>query len=153
MTVFFTVEFSVKYKNMNLIVAIIFSCLSFSAIAEMDFLEEAQIGKYILIGKAIDSGRTYLGKVEIYARDETLFVNRQIEGQSITGTAAIEPVLNGEAKVLRIRFSENGKAFEETCLFNGDLDNYSRISCYLYQSGVDTINPGLEAFFHDHSAD
>lgn len=119
----------------------------------MDFLAEAQIGKYILIGKAVDSDKTYMGKVEIFAEADTLKVTRTIDGNTVTGRAAIEPALNGDATVLRIRFAQNGKEFEETCLFRGDLDNNSRISCYLYHPGISTKDPGLEAMFHDHTAE
>ena len=138
---------------MNRILAIVCFLLSFSAAAEMSFLEEMQIGRYILIGKAVDSDVTYHGKVEIFAKDGKLAVTREIDGTSITGSAAMEPALHGDAKVLRIRFSENGRQYEETCLFVPDLDNYSRISCYLYEPGVSTRTPGLEALFFDHAAD
>lgn len=138
-------------KKQSLFLAIFF--FSFPVFAEMDAITEAQTGKYILIGKAIDSDRTYLGKVKISADGDSLSVIRTIDGNIITGHAAIEPVLNGDAKVLRIRFSDNGEKFEETCLFRGDLDNNSRISCYLYNPGSATQNPGLEAMFHDHTAE
>ncbi len=140
-------------KNMNRILAIACFVLPFSAAAEMSFLEEAQIGRYILIGKAIDSDVTYHGKVEISAEDGKLVVIREIDGRSVSGSAAIEPALNGDTRVLRIRFSENGRKYEETCLFGSDLDNYSRISCYLYEPDVPTDTPGLEALFFDRDPD
>lgn len=138
---------------MNLKVVILISLLSFSATADMGFLEEALVGKYLLIGKEIDSDQTYLGKVEIFSLAGKLSVTRQINGKTILGTAAIEQALIAGANVLRIRFTDNGKPFEETCLFSWDLDNYSRISCHLYQPGIDTMNPGLEALFHDHTTE
>jgi len=139
--------------NMKRALATILFIASCPTLADMNFLEEAQIGQYILIGKAVDSNRTYLGKVEIFAKDEKLGVIRKIDGKTITGSAAIEPALNGDAEVLRIRFTESEKNYEETCLFRGDLDNNSRISCYLYQPSVRTSNPGLEALFYEHRAE
>jgi len=124
---------------------------SFLFAKEEDFISSFVVGKYLLIGKAVDSDTTYTGKVEIYKKDSLLKVNRTIKGQTIVGSAAIESALNGETKALRIRFNDNGIKYEETCLWSSDLDNYARISCYLYQPGERTINPGLEALFYDHS--
>lgn len=109
-------------------------------------------GKYLLVGKAVDSDETYTGKVEIFLENETLKVRRKIEKQVTVGDATIESALNGDAKVLRIRFSESDVKYEETCLWRSDLNNYARISCYLYQPGVKTMSPGLEVLFYDHAA-
>ena len=72
-----------------------------------------------------------------------------IAGKTIQGSAKIEFVLAGEYPVLRIRYDDGGKSIEETCLVHSDLDNYPRISCHLYQPGLKTQNPGMEAFFID----
>ena len=125
---------------------------SFSFAEEDDFISNFIVGKYILLGKAVDSDATYIGKVEIYFQGDNLKVTRVINGQAVAATAAIESALHGDAQVLRIRFSENDTKYEETCLWQSDLDNYARISCYLYQPGVRTSNPGLEALFYDHTA-
>lgn len=109
-------------------------------------------GKYLLVGKALDSEETYHGKVQIKDIGGILRVERKINGKVIEGTAAIGPALNGEAKVLRIRFSDGKNNFEQTCLVRSDLDNYARISCYLYQPEIHTNNPGLEVLFNDHTA-
>jgi len=109
-------------------------------------------GKYLLVGKGVDTNDTYHGQVEIYSEKEKLKVKRIIGGKKIVGEAVIESAAHGEATVLRIRFSENGAAYENTCLVWSDLDNHARISCYLYQPGVKTVNPGLETLFIDHHA-
>ncbi len=109
------------------------------------------MGKYTLIGKAPDSEQTYLGNVEIAYKGSQLQVSKVINGHTVTGQAAIESA--GETEVLRIRFTDNGKKYEETCLVGADLDNYARISCYLYQPQVETSSPGLEALFRDNSAE
>ncbi|BCV48674.1 hypothetical protein [Shewanella algae] len=124
-------------------------CLAPAAFAEVDELFKQYLqGNYQLVGKAIDSDASYTGKMSIYEQGGELKVRREIEGLSIQGTAAIEPVLNGDAKVLRIRFQQRERDIEASCLWRGDLDNYARISCYLYHPGEDTENPGLEALFH-----
>ncbi len=109
-------------------------------------------GKYILVGKGLDTDKTYLGKVEIRSIKDRLIVERKINGKSVKGSAAIESAAGGDAQVLRIRFTEDGNSYEQTCLVNSDLDNYARISCYLYKPGIKTKQPGLEVFFHDHTA-
>lgn len=126
--------------------------LSSLSAADEAGLSDLLIGKYLLIGKAPDSESTYSGKLEIYRDKDKLKVLRQIGKVVEKGEAAIEYALNGNAEVLRIRFSESSTKYEETCLFRSDLNNYARISCYLYQPGVKTDKPGMEALFHDHTA-
>ena len=109
-------------------------------------------GKYILVGKGLDTDKTYLGKMEIRSIKDHLIVEREINKKSVKGSAAIESAAGGDAQVLRIRFTEDGNSYEQTCLINSDLDNYARISCYLYKLGIKTMQPGLEVLFHDHTA-
>lgn len=109
-------------------------------------------GKYLLVGKAVDSNETYTGTVEISEDDQTLNVRREIDGTITVGTATVESALQSEAKVLRIRFTQDSTEYEKTCLWHSDLDNYARISCYLYRPGEKTSEPGLEVMFHDHKA-
>jgi hypothetical protein len=107
------------------------------------------VGNYLLVGKAPDSNKTYHGKLSINNRDGQLKVTRNTNGVSIQGSAAIERSLDSGANVLRIRFFEKGKNYEETCLVSGDLDNYARISCYLYTTDNTTKQPGMEVLFHE----
>lgn len=116
-----------------------------------DFIADFLAGSYILIGKSMDSNETYTGHVEISTHDGALKIRRVVDGKVTVGNGAIESALNGETSVLRIRFVEDEGQFEKTCLWRGDLNNHARISCYLYRTGEDTLNPGLEALFHDHA--
>lgn len=56
-------------------------------------------------------------------------------------------------QVLRMRFRSGNSSFEGTYLFHSDLDNYARITGYLYKVDpktgvpVNTKNPGLETLF------
>jgi hypothetical protein len=121
-------------------------------IAESDALHLIVPGQYILVGKALDAEATFSGKVVIRKSGDGFTVKRTVDGRNIVGQGAIETALNGDAEVLRIRFSDNGLDYEETCMVGSDLDNYARISCYLYHPGAHTMNPGMEVLFHDHAA-
>ena len=117
--------------------------------AEIRFLE----GSYILIGKRIDSEISYTGRIRFVYNEKTgaLDFTRTIAGRRTTGSARIERALAGEAKVLRLRFSENGVLFEGTFLWRSDLDNFARLSGYIYRTGSPAQKPGLEAYFIDSS--
>ncbi|WP_300433027.1 hypothetical protein [uncultured Thalassolituus sp.] len=133
-------------------IAILLILFPFFCSAEDNFLHMMVQGKYILVGKVLDSNATYHGKVEIADNKGKLVVVREINGRCTKGIAAIESALNGDAKVLRIRFKESEINFEQTCMVGSDLDNYARISCYLYQPKIRTMQPGLEVLFYDHTA-
>ncbi len=106
-------------------------------------------GKYILIGKRIDSRVTYSGEVRFRYLEKTncLEMTRLIAGKTVKGTARIEPVLGGEAQVLRLAFTEDGVEYQGTFLWRGDLDNFGRLSGYIYVKGTFPKDPGLEAYF------
>ena len=121
--------------------------------AESENFTEFFVGDYLLLGKGVDTDETYSGKTVIYTEQGHLKLKRMIGGDSITGDIAFEPALGGEAEVLRIRFQDGGKKYEQTCLWQTDLNNYPRISCYLYRPGVYTDKPGMEVMFHDRAAE
>jgi hypothetical protein len=129
-----------------------FIAASSLAYGSSEFIEQMAPGDYILVGKALDSDQTYHGKVKIKSSARGLTVTRQVGGKTINGTAKVEPTGSGESSVLRIRFADANVKYEQTCLVAGDLDNYARISCYLYRPGVETKQPGMEVLFHDQSA-
>jgi len=137
-------------NHLLIIVGILFLNSSF-AVAEQtqqQFLASFIAGKYHLVGKAIDSDETYYGKVRIVSTVSGIEVHRLIAEKAIIGSGAIEKTADN-VNLLRIRFTENDMEFEETCIISGDLDNYARITCYLYLSGGETSNPGLEVLFID----
>jgi hypothetical protein len=113
------------------------------------FLADFVVGRYHLVGREADSETTYQGRVDIFRDPQNaLQVRRTVGGLVITGTAAIEQATLAETEVLRMRFTEAGIAFECTCLIQGDLDNYARLSCHRYRRDGKTRRPGLEALFH-----
>ncbi len=123
------------------------------ASAEDDFLRDFFAGEYLLLGKALDSNKTYTGKVSIYRDGNALKLKKIINGQTTIANVVLESTLGGDSKVLRIRYQQAGVNYEQTCLWQSDLDNYARISCYLYQPGTDTRDPGLEVLFYDRQAE
>jgi len=110
-------------------------------------------GTYLVVGQEPDSNRTYTGRVVFKKQGDHLEVTRIIHGERITGVGTIEHALGPDkANVLRVRFTRNKQKFEITYLWRSDLDNYARLSGYVYQLGKRTATPGLEALFIDHTA-
>jgi hypothetical protein len=115
------------------------------------FLYDYLAGKYILIGKALDGDSTYQGSVEFVSKRDHLDVTRTLNGVTVMGIGRIEYALGADrATVLRVRFKQDGVDYETTYLWRSDLDNYARISGYLYRPGVKTDSPGMEVLFIDH---
>ncbi len=117
---------------------------------EIEFLYDFLQGTYNLIGKLPDSNQTYAGKVIMEKKGNQLEVIRKISGKIIKGVAKIETATADRKKVLRVRFVEGNKTYEATYLINSDLDNYGRLTGYLYLKKGGTKIPGLEALFIYH---
>ena len=110
-------------------------------------------GSYRLIGKELDSEKTFLGEVTINRKGNQLQILRTVNGATVEGTGGIEFASLGESRVLRIRFKSGTSNYEGTYLYHSDLDNYPRLTGYLYKvdpktgTPLETKNPGLEALF------
>jgi hypothetical protein len=104
-------------------------------------------GDYRLLGQKPDSGAAYVGKITLRETGNGFAVTRVIAGASSSGTARIETSGEG-APVLRIRFPQNGVEYAATYLWHTDLDNYPRLTGYVYRAKGETKSPGLEALFH-----
>jgi hypothetical protein len=109
------------------------------------------VGQYEMIGRRPDSYSTYSGTIKIEERSPGQFsIVRKIDGRTTTGTAFLDhadPPAESPS-VLRIRFDENGKEFEGTFLWRSDLDNYPRLTGFIYRrGGAKTKSAGLEAWF------
>jgi hypothetical protein len=121
-------------------------------IANHEFMYGYLAGHYIVFGKELNSDKTYHGKVVFSYENGLLIVTREIEGKILKGEGRIEHALGpDEADVLRVRFVRAGQEYEITYLWRSDLDNYARLSGYLYQPGKQTDSPGMEALFVDHT--
>lgn len=115
-----------------------------------DLFHSYLAGNYLLIGKAPDSEKTFHGEVTIKENGSgELEVTRSVGGTRTRGGAWVGRTVLSEALVLRMNFSDADIAYEATCLWRSDLDNYARISCYIYRQDGTTVQPGLEALFHD----
>ncbi len=113
----------------------------------MAFLLGFLAGDYRLVGQRPDSGAAYVGRVSLRPHDGKFDVTRTIEGVSTKSTATIETSAEGPA-VLRSRFAVGGVGYEATYLWRSDLDNYPRLTGYVYRVHGKTKSPGLEALFH-----
>jgi len=136
---------------------IVLVCFAQTALADdvknHEFLYGFLSGSYLVVGQEIDSTKTYRGRVILKKQGDHLEVTRIIHGQRITGIGTIEHAVGPDkVNVLRVRFTLNQKKFEITYLWHSDLDNYARLSGYVYQPGKRTATPGLEALFIDHTA-
>ncbi len=120
-----------------------------AAASDVEFLYSFMAGTYHVIGKHIDSDATYAGTVILENRGTYLRVTRQIGGTDTTGEGRLEPAVHGEAKVLRVRFHQDGRACEATYLWHTDLDNYPVFAGYVTFPGEPTDTPGMEAMFID----
>lgn len=120
--------------------------------SEEDSLYAFLEGTYHLIGRLPDSNKIYFGKVVLKKTDDELQVTRVINGKEIKGVGKIEAATADKIKVLRIRFIDESKRYEATYLINSDLDNYARLSGYLYLIQGGTKVPGMEALFTDYQA-
>lgn len=139
-----------KLKLMTLFLLMASTTFAISNDADLDFLYGYLQGTYILIGKAPDSNVTYHGIIELIKKENKLQVIRIISGKTVTGEGKIEYVTADSIKVLRIRFTEDKKNYQATYLIGSDLDNYGRLTGYLYEEDVKPRIPGFEALFYDH---
>jgi len=112
-----------------------------------EFLSSFVQGNYEIIGRLPDSDTLYTGIAIIRGEKGQLQMVRTINGQTINATARIERAAIAETWVLRAQFSVNDVIYEAAYLIHSDLDNYARLSGYIYQEGKHTKKPGLEAWF------
>lgn len=106
------------------------------------------VGNYFLVGKKPDSEATYSGRVVLTQHGDKFDVTRMINGQTVHGTAFFETATPDKIPVLRMRFQFEGETCEATYLWQGDLDNYARLTGYVYSPTKNkTKLPGLEVLF------
>ncbi|MBA3351863.1 MAG: hypothetical protein H0U23_05465 [Blastocatellia bacterium] len=120
---------------------------SFAGAADVSFLLGFLAGDYRVVGQQPNSGAAYSGRLSFRERAGKFDVTRTIAGVSTQGVAVIETAGEGTA-VLRSRFSVEGVDYEATYLWRSDLDNYPRLTAYIYRAQGRTESPGLEALFH-----
>jgi hypothetical protein len=113
-----------------------------------DFPSQFVLGTYEVVGRRPDANATYTGTAILKAGQDGLALVRTVDGATSTGTGRIETSGPDRTKVLRLRFSDAGGAWEGTYLIASDLDNYARLTGYWYPQTGKTLRPGLEAWFN-----
>jgi len=119
---------------------------------EVEFLYTFLQGTYQVIGRWPDSNEIYNGKVVLKNKGDHLQVLRSINGEEIEGVGRIATATADKIKVLTVGFSQRGRRYEATYIIDSDLDNYARLTGYLYLKTAKTKRPGLEALFIDHQS-
>jgi hypothetical protein len=116
--------------------------------AQNDFPPEGYLdGAYVIVGRLPDSKQTYQGTIKVSTSNQVLNVARVINGQKTVALGKFETTQEN-ARVLKLNLDSKGKKYEESCLVSNDLDNYARVTCYVY--GKTTKKVGLETWFNDH---
>ena len=109
------------------------------------------VGAYTLIGKALESNDAFLGKLLLTINDDsTKSFERIIDGTTTRGSWAIEYALGNEIRVIRIRWTNEGRRYECTYQWCMDFDTYPRLSGHCYETGKATDSPGMEVAFIIH---
>ena len=137
-----------KSKMVSLLLIAV--CLMNSYCLADDFLVSFLTGNYVIIGQKPDSDLTYHGTLFLELNNDNLTIVRNIDNTIVKGTATIDSVTADQISVLRIQFNENNKDYEGTFLISSDLDNYGRLTGYIYLQDNSTQNVGLEAWFADY---
>lgn len=117
---------------------------------------EFLVGTYDVIGRYPDSEQLYTGTVAISLSDtatNSVSVTRTIGEISTQGEGELTTATGDAIAVLRVVFQEAGRAMETTYLIDSDLDNYARLTGYVYMQGGGTRIPGIESLFHAHYRD
>lgn len=115
---------------------------------DLESLAAIMAGEYVVVGKHPESDETYLGRIVLQQNGKGFDVTRTIAGHIAKGTASFETAGGSDhIPVLRMRFVEDGKELEGTYQWKSDLDNYFRLTGYVYALKELTENPGLEALF------
>lgn len=120
--------------------------------AEVDFLYSFLQGTYQVIGRWPDSNESYNGKIILKSKDDHFQVLRSINGEETEGVGRIATATADKIKVLRVGFTQYGRKYEATYIINSDLDNYARLTGYVFLKTGETKRPGLEALFIDHQS-
>lgn len=117
-----------------------------------DFLLSSLAGPYHVIGRLPDSRKTYSGQMDISRKGQKLVLERKINGVKITGEATVQSATSDNVPVIRAAWKQGKTEYGATYLVHTDLDNYPRLTGYIYYSGKETRAPGMEALFSKETA-
>lgn len=107
------------------------------------------VGTYDVIGRFPDSRKTYSGEVNISRDGNRLVLERKINGVKTTCEASLQAATADRIPVIRASWKQGKIEYGATYLVHTDLDNYPRLTGYVYRAGKGTAtsSPGLEALF------
>jgi hypothetical protein len=125
------------------------ACAAQEGNGEDEALYQFLQGKYELIGRFPDSDTIYSGTGILRATKDGIEFSRTINGTTIKGAARLEFTRHDRVKVLRMRFADGDRSYEGTYVLGSDLDNYARLTGYVYLQDGKTQRPGIEAWFAD----
>ena len=104
-------------------------------------------GSYVVIGRHPDSEKTYQGQIVFSENNGVLKAIRTIDGKTVEATATMGTATGDKLPVLRIRFEQDGTVWEGIYQWKTDLDNYFRLTGYVFQPQATHRVPGLEVCF------
>jgi hypothetical protein len=116
-----------------------------------DFLLSSLVGSYQVIGRSPDSAKTYTGRMNIIRKGNKLILEKEINGVKIAGEASVQPATADKVPVIRAAWKQGKIGYGATYLIHTDLDNYPRLTGYIYYSGRKTRAPGLETLFSEEA--
>ncbi|MBX7150106.1 hypothetical protein K1X84_00600 [bacterium] len=131
-----------------LFAGLLFFVSSVNAQDEDENLYQFIVGQYQIVGRLPDSSTPYTGALTVKYENSQLKIVRKINDKTIQAVGKIAEAVE-QIKVLRISFTEKGIDYDGTFLIKSDLDNYGRLSGYIYRHDNKTKSPGLEAWFID----
>lgn len=117
-----------------------------------DFLLSTLVGSYEVIGRLPESRKTYSGKVVISREGDKLVLERTVNGTKYTAEASVGTATADKVPVVRAAWKQGRTGYGATYLMHTDLDNYPRLTGYVYFSGRRNGTPGIEALFSRDAA-
>lgn len=107
-------------------------------------------GTYVLVGKQLDSDDTFVGTIVLEQAGDRLEGYRLVSGVRTKVSATIEhPLCCESAHLLRIKFKDGDRELEGSYLLDSDLDNYGRLSGFVFDPNQRSDWPGMEVLFFD----
>jgi len=122
----------------------------FTAGEKMDFLQDFLPGEYVIIGKYPDSDTPYIGHIRVKNEGDSFSVVRRFDDREIHCQGKLEHATADKIVVFRMEWQDDQKQYLGTYMIHSDLDNYPRLTGFVYRTDVRTRWVGLEAWFSDH---
>jgi len=113
---------------------------------EADNLAAFIAGDYVMAGRTPD-GTAYTGQARISGDAASLKIEEIVDGKPMSMLGTIRKSETVDRLLVVFSWGTDASAMEMTCLADGDLDNYARLTCYQYAvSGAATV-PSVIAYF------